>query len=68
MKQKLEFIEDLARKIMLKNTNLFRYEIEPKESTVVIRFFDAKNNEIYGMQGVYSDMVTICNFILKNNR
>jgi len=68
MEQKLEKIKDLARKIMTNSPTLFRFDVECKENTAVVRFFDIVDNEVFGMQGKYSEIVAICNFILKNKR
>lgn len=68
MKQKLEIIKDLARKIMSNSPSLFRFNVENNDSIVVLRFFDIKDNEVYGMQGTCNQMIEICNFVLKNKR
>ena len=68
MEQNLEIIKDLARKILSNMPNLFRYDIECNQTTAVLRFFDIVDNEVYRMQGKYSEVIAICNFMFKNKR
>lgn len=65
MKQKLEHIQDLTREIFEKSVNVSRFSVKNVGLKIIVRIYNDNNQVVFGMQGNYKNIVTVCRLILE---
>ena len=68
MKQKLENIEDLTRKIFENSINVSRYSVKNVGLKIIIRIYNEHNMVVFGMQGNYNNLCHVCKLILNEQK
>lgn len=65
MKQKLEHIENLTKAIFENSVNVARYSVKNVGLKIIVRIYNKNNMVVFGMQGNYKNIVTVCRLILE---